>query len=62
MVATSPRVYILQEFYPVIRGYALLQDSARAFMMDLVIPHNIGFSSLTYSMGVIPVDREDTML
>ena len=61
MVATSPRVYILQESFPVFRGYAPLQDSARAFMMDLVIPHNVGFSSSTYSFGIIPVYKEDVV-
>jgi hypothetical protein len=61
MVATSPRVYILQESFPVFYGYVTLQDSARAFMMNLVIPHNVGFSSLAYSIGLIPVDREDAM-
>jgi hypothetical protein len=30
-------------------------------MMDLVIPHNVGFSSSTYSIGLIPVDREDVV-
>jgi len=39
-----------------------LQDSAHAFMMDLAIPHNVGFSSSTYSIGPIPVDRVDAML
>ena len=31
-------------------------------MMDLIIPHNIGFSSSTYSIGLIPIDREDAVL
>jgi hypothetical protein len=61
MVATSPQVYILQESFPVFRGYAPLQDFARAFMMDLIIPHNIGFNSLTYSISLVPVDREDVV-
>jgi hypothetical protein len=61
MVATSPRVYILQESFPIFHGYTPLQDSACAFMMDLVIPHNVGFSSSTYSIGLILVDREDAM-
>ena len=61
MVATSPQVYILQELYPIFRGYAPLQDSAHAFMMDFVIPHNVGFSSSTYLIGFIPVDREDAV-
>ena len=60
-VPTSPQVYILQELYPIFRGYAPLQDSARAFMMDFVIPHNVGFGSSTYSIGFVPVDREDAM-
>jgi hypothetical protein len=30
-------------------------------MMDLVIPHNVGFTSLMYSIGLIPVDRVDAM-
>jgi hypothetical protein len=61
MVATSPRVYILQELYPVFRGYALLQDTAHAFMMDFIIPHNVGFGSLMYLIGLIPVNREDVV-
>ena len=61
MVATSPRVYILQELYPIFRGYAPLQDTSHAFMMDFVIPHNIGFGSLTYSIGLVPVNREDAV-
>jgi hypothetical protein len=61
MVATSTRVYILQEFYPILCGYAPLQDFARAFMIDFVIPHNVGFISSSYSIGFIPVDREDAM-
>jgi hypothetical protein len=55
-------VYILQEFYPVFCGYASLQDSACAFMMDFIIPHNIGFGSLMNSISFIPIDREDTVL
>ena len=61
MVATSPRVYILQELYSIFRGYAPLQDSAHAFMMDLIIPHNVGFSSSTYSIDLVPIDREDAV-
>jgi hypothetical protein len=61
MMATSPRVYILQEFYPIFHGYAVLQDFAHAFMIDFVIPHNVGFNSSMYSIGFIPVDREDVV-
>ena len=61
MVATSPRVYILQESFPVFCGYAPLQNSTHAFMMDFIIPHNVEFSSSTYSIGLIPVDREDAV-
>ena len=61
MVATSPRVYILQELYLVFRGYAPLQDTAHAFMMDFIIPHNVGFGSSTYSIGFVPVNREDAL-
>jgi hypothetical protein len=30
-------------------------------MMDLIIPHNVGFSSSTYSISLIPIDREDVV-
>jgi hypothetical protein len=62
VVATSPRVDILQEFYPIIHGYASLHDSARAFVMDFIIPHDIGFGSPTYSISFIVVDGEDVVL
>ena len=52
---------MLQESFPVFHGYTLLQDSARAFLMDFIIPHNVGFSSFTYTIGLIPIDREDAM-
>jgi hypothetical protein len=61
MVVASPQVDILQEVYPVFCGYAPLQDSARASVMDFIISHNIGFSSPMYSIGFIPINREDAM-
>ena len=30
-------------------------------MMDLVIPHDVGFSSPTYSIGFVPIVRDDAM-
>ena len=30
-------------------------------MIDFIIPHNVGFSSLTYSIGFVPIDREDAV-
>ena len=30
-------------------------------MMDFIIPHDIGFSSPTYPIGFVPIDREDAM-
>jgi hypothetical protein len=61
MVATSPRVDVLQELYPVFRGYAPLQDSAHASMMGFIIPYYVGFSSLTYLISFVPIDREDAV-
>jgi hypothetical protein len=61
MAATSPRVNVSQEFYPIFYGYASLQDSTRAFMMYFVIPHNVRFGSLTYPIGFILIDEEDTV-
>jgi hypothetical protein len=29
--------------------------------MDFIIPHNVGFSSLMYSISFIPVDRENAV-
>jgi hypothetical protein len=61
MVVASPRVDILQEVYPVFHGYAPLQDFACASMMDFIISHNVGFSSLMYSIGFVPINREDAV-
>ena len=29
--------------------------------MDFIIPHDIGFSSPTYLIGFVPIDREDVV-
>jgi hypothetical protein len=61
MAATSPRVNVSQEFYPIFCGYASLQDSTRAFMMYFFIPHNVRFGSLTYPIGFILIDEADVV-